>query len=43
MLIDIIMELKKTSKSLNNWRGFGIFIIITIIALIIKYCLGLIK
>jgi hypothetical protein len=35
MIIDIVMELKKTSKRLNNWKSFGLLIITVLIVLII--------
>jgi hypothetical protein len=31
MIIDIMMELKKTSKSLNQWKSFGISLIVAVI------------
>jgi len=40
MIIDIIVELKKTTKSLSKWRGFAIIIVIILILLIALIILG---
>jgi hypothetical protein len=35
LIVDLMLELRKTIKSLNSWRGFGILIILAIIAFFI--------